>query len=155
MVMYVSHEAKIAGAATAGAVVGAVQTALLRQFADIPMAESFLKNTSGTPPVLMKQLKGFGSISALAGIGAGLVGLAVGLAILLKGAVSRSVTLGAALVGYGSTALFTGLLSGLYPTAAWNAAIIADPNNPVGAASVRRVSSSSGIARAAAATLEA
>jgi hypothetical protein len=155
MALYVSHEAKIAGAATAGAVIGAVQTALLRQFVDIPMAENFLQNTSATPPVLMKQLKGFGSISSLAGIGAGIVGLALGLAILLKGAISRSVTVGSALIGYGSTALFTGLLSGLYPTAAWNAAVSADPNQPIGTASVKRASSS-GIARQAPApTLEA
>ncbi len=148
-----NHDAKVAGLTAAGAVVGAVQTSLLRQFADIPMAQAFLKNTSGTPPLLMSQLKGFGSLSALVGIIGGIAGLAIGLAIVLKGAISRSVELGAVLVGYGSTALFTGLLSGLYPSTAWSAAVSVDPNNPVGAPSVRRVPS--GISRASGQTLEA
>ena len=64
--MYFNNDAKIAVSATAGATIGAVQTALLRQYADKSMADNFLKNTSGTPPLLMKQLKGFGSLSALA-----------------------------------------------------------------------------------------
>ena len=156
--VYFSNDVKVAGAATVGATIGAVQTILLRQYGDISMANGFLKNTSGTPPLLMKQLKGFGSPSALAGIVGGIVGLALGLGIMLKGMVSRSVTLGAALVGYGSTALFTGILSGVFPTTAWSAATSADPSNPVGAASVRRnvvVSNGAGIARAQAPTLEA
>ncbi|MCL5732875.1 MAG: hypothetical protein M1285_05705, partial [Candidatus Thermoplasmatota archaeon] len=149
--VYFSNDVKVAGAATVGATIGAVQTILLRQYGDISMANGFLKNTSGTPPLLMKQLKGFGSPSALAGIVGGIVGLALGLGIMLKGMVSRSVTLGAALVGYGSTALFTGILSGVFPTTAWSAATTADPNNPIGAASVRRnvvVTNGAGIARA-------
>ena len=156
--VYFSNDVKVAGAATVGATIGAVQTILLRQYGDISMANGFLKNTSGTPPLLMKQLKGFGSPSALAGIVGGIVGLALGLGIMLKGMVSRSVTVGAALVGYGSAALFTGILSGVFPTTAWSAATSADPNNPVGAASVRRnvvVSNGAGIARAQAPTLEA
>ena len=156
--VYFSNDVKVAGAATVGATIGAVQTILLRQYGDISMANGFLKNTSGTPPLLMKQLKGFGSPSALVGIFGGIVGLALGLGIMLKGMVSRSVTLGAALVGYGSAALFTGILSGVFPTTAWSAATSADPNNPVGAASVRRnvvVSNGAGIARAQAPTLEA
>ena len=156
--VYFSNDVKVAGAATVGATIGAVQTILLRQYGDISMANGFLKNTSGTPPLLMKQLKGFGSPSALAGIVGGIVGLALGLGIMLKGMVSRSVTVGAALVGYGSAALFTGILSGVFPTTAWSAATSADPNNPIGAASVRRnvvVSNGAGIARAQAPTLEA
>ncbi len=152
--MYFNDDAKIAGMTAAGAVIGAVQTTLLRQFADIPMAQAFLKNTTGTPPILMKQLKGFGSLSALIGIFGGISGLALGLAILLKGAITRSTSIGAVLVGYGSTALFTGLLSGLYPATAWSAAVSVDPNNPVGAASVRRIQPS-GISRAVGHTLEA
>jgi hypothetical protein len=157
--VYFSNDVKVAGAATVGATIGAVQTILLRQYGDISMANGFLKNTSGTPPLLMKQLKGFGSPSALAGIVGGIVGLALGLGIMLKGMVSRSVTLGAALVGYGSTALFTGILSGVFPTTAWSAATSADPNNPIGSPSVRRnvtvSNGSSGIVRAQVPALEA
>jgi len=161
---YITNDAKTALAASAGAVLGAVQTELLRQYVDISLANGFLKNTSGSPPLLMKQLKGFGSASALAGIAGGIVGLAIGLGIMLKGMILRSVTLGAALVGYGSTALFTGLLSGAFPTTAWSAATSADPRNPVGASSIRRNGSvliqngshgSSGIVRAQVPTLEA
>ena len=136
--VYINQDVKIAGAATAGAVVGSVQTALLREYADNAMAKAFLKNTSATPPLLMKQLQGFGSPSALAGIIGGGIALAVGLASVLKGMVTRSMSVGAALMGYGSTALFTGILSGAFPTTAWQAATAADPNNPVGAASVQR-----------------
>ena len=157
--VYFNNDAKTTLAASAGATIGAVQTILLRQYVDNSMANSFLKNTSGTPPLLMKQLKGFGSVSALVGIAGGIVGLALGLGILLKGMVSRSVTVGAALVGYGSTALFTGILSGVFPTTAWSSATLADPNNPVGAASVRRnvtiSNGSSGISRAQVPSLEA
>ena len=136
--VYMNQDVKIAGAATAGAVAGAVQTALLREFADNTMAKGFLKNTSATPPLLMKQLQGFGSPSALAGIIGGAVSLILGLASMLKSMVTRNMAIGAALVGYGSTALFTGVLSGAFPTTAWQAATSADPNNPVGAASVQR-----------------
>ena len=154
--MYFNNDVKTAGAATGGAVAGALQTILLRQYVDDALASGFLKNTSNSPPVLMKQLKGFGSVSALAGIGGGIVGLALGLASMLKGMMTRSVTVGAALVGYGSTALLTGILSGVFPTSPWSAAITADPNNPVGAPSVqRKLASSSGIQRASAPTLEA
>lgn len=157
--VYFSNDVKVAGAATVGATIGAVQTILLRQYGDISMANGFLKNTSGTPPLLMKQLKGFGSPSALVGIFGGIVGLALGLGIMLKGMVSRSITLGAALVGYGSTALFTGILSGVFPTTAWSAATSADPNNPIGSPSVRRnvtvSNGSSGIVRAQVPALEA
>lgn len=157
--VYLNNDAKTTLAASAGATIGAIQTVLLREYVDTSMANSFLKNTSGTPPLLMKQLKGFGSASALVGIAGGIIGLAVGLGILLKGMVSRSVTVGAALVGYGSTALFTGILSGVFPTTAWSSATLADPNNPVGAASVRRnvtiSNGSSGISRAQVPSLEA
>lgn len=156
MPFYMNQDAKLSVAASGGAVIGAVQTALLREFADNSMAQAFLKNTSGSPPLLMKQLKGFGSLSALAGIAGGIIGLVVGLGILMKGMMRGSATVGAVLVGYGSTALFTGILSGVYPTTAWQAATAADPNNPVGAPNVRRnVSVSNGIQRATAPVLEA
>lgn len=121
-----------------GALVGALQTFLLRELVDNSMAKKFLSNTSSTPPLLMKQLKGFGSPSALFGIAGGFVGLALGLASLLKGAVIKSVKVGGALFGYGLTALITGALSGVYPTPAWQAGIQVDPNNPIGVSNVKR-----------------
>lgn len=129
----------IAVGAAAGGLVGAVQTVLLRQFADIPMATAFLKNTSGSPPLLMKQLKGFGSVSALAGMIGGAVGLIIGLAGMLKGKIIRSRGGAAALTAYGLTALTSGLLSGAFPATAWSAGIAADPNNPVAAPSIVRI----------------
>lgn len=128
----------IAVGATAGGLVGAVQTILLRQFADIPLATAFLKNTAGTPPVLMKQLKGFGSPSALAGIIGGAVGLVIGLAGMLKGKIVRNRGAAAALTSYGVVALTSGLMSGAFPATAWSAGIAADPNNPVAAPSIVR-----------------
>lgn len=124
--------------ATGGALVGALQTFLLREYADNVMAQSFLRNTSGTPPLLMKQLKGFGSPSALFGIIGGVVGLAIGLASLLKGAIIKHAGVGAALTGYGVTALITGGLSGALPTSPWQAATKADPNNPIGVSKAKR-----------------
>jgi hypothetical protein len=147
--MIYNPDMEIVGATTAGASVGALQTFLLRQFVDNKMAESFFKNTSSTPPLLMKQLKGFGSASALAGIIGGVVGLTVGLAALLKGKLIRSRVVAGALVGYGTTALITGALSGAMPTPAWTNAVAADPNNPVTKGSARRqqvVITSNGVA---------
>ena len=136
--MYMNTETKIAGAAAAGGAIGAAQTALLREFLDNDLAKTFLKNTSSSPPLLMKQLSGFGSPSALVGLVGGAVGLAIGLASLIKGRITRSLTVSAVLVGYGTTALLTGVLSGFFPTTAWAAATSADPNNPIGAANIHR-----------------
>lgn len=141
-------EMGIAVGAASGGLIGAVQTVLLRQFADIPLATAFLKNTSGTPPVLMKQLKGFGSISALVGIIGGAVSLIVGLAGMLKGKILRNRTAAATLTGYGLTALTTGLLSGAFPATAWSAAIAVDPNNPVASPSITRTSANVQMIRA-------
>jgi hypothetical protein len=155
--MYFNNDLKVAGAATGGAVVGALQTILLRQYVDDAMATNFLKNTSGSPPFLMKQLKGFGSPSALFGMLFGAVGLFSGLAVMLKGMITRSTTVGAGLLGYGSTALITGALSGVFPTSPWQAAVSTDPNNPIGAPSISRKTaiSQSGIQRAVLPPLEA
>jgi|YelNatPaOPRAMG01_1025707.scaffolds.fasta_scaffold05413_14 hypothetical protein len=149
-------EVSVASSAAAGGLVGAVQTILLRQYADIPMATSFLKNTSGTPPLLMKQMKGFGSASALAGIIGGAVGLVVGLAGMLKGKLLRSKIGASFAVSYGITALSTGLLSGAFPATAWSAATAADPSNPVALPAITRsVSSNIQPARASGVTLGA
>lgn len=136
-------DVKATSGAVVGGVVGALQTMLLREYADSSMATSFLKNTSGTPPLLMKQLKGFGSPSALFGIIGGVIGLAVGLFGLLKKKFVRDVGVAAALTGYGATALTTGIISGALPTVQWSAATAADPNNPIGASAITRANQSS------------
>lgn len=138
----------IAVGASVGGLVGAVQTVLLRQFADIPMATAFLKNTAGSPPLLMKQLKGFGSPSALVGIIGGAVGLVIGLAGMLKGKIIRNRGGAAALTSYGVSALTTGLLSGAFPATAWTAGIAADPNNPVAVPSIIRTQNNVQMVRA-------
>lgn len=136
---------KVAGGAILGGVIGAVQTSLLREYADDSMATAFLKNTSGTPPLLMKQLKGFGSPSALAGIIGGFVGLALGLFALIKGRIIRNAGVASGLAAYGATALTTGIISGALPTTPWSAATAADPNNPIGTPAVQRSISSSAL----------
>jgi len=140
-----SANTKAAGGAIIGGVIGAVQTMLLREYADNSMATSFLKNTSGTPPLLMKQLKGFGSPSALGGIIGGIVGLALGLFGLIKGKIIRDVGVASGLAAYGATALTTGLISGALPTTQWSAATAADPNNPIGQPAVQRAINSSAL----------
>ena len=110
-----------------GALAGGVQTPLLRQYADNPMAVKYLANPSGTPPVLMEQLKGFGSLSALAGIGLGIGGLAGG---YLAGKHVRQEGVSEALYAYGATSLGGGIASGAFPTTQWAAATAADPPAP-------------------------
>ena len=139
----------------AGATAGALQTFLLREFVDNSLAKNFLSNTSSTPPFLMKELKGFGSPSALVGIIGGAVGLIVGLAATLKGKFIRDAGLAAGILGYGVTALLTGALSGAFPTPAWSAGVAADPNNPIGVPSIQRSSSNGIVRKAIAPTLEA
>ena len=112
-----------------GALAGGVQTPLLREYADNPMAVKFLANPSGTPPVLMKQLKGFGSLSALVGIGAGVGGLAAGY-ITDKHGKGRYMGVSEALYAYGAASLGGGIVSGALPTSQWTAAIAADPARP-------------------------
>lgn len=132
---------KVAWGGIVGGLVGSIQTALLREYADNSMATGFLKNTSGTPPFLMKQLKGFGSPSAFIGIVAGAVALVVGLAGMLKRKIIHHDGLAAGLTGYGVTALTTGLISGALPTPQWQAATAADPNNPINIPAVQRTAS--------------
>ena len=149
----------VAGGAIGGATVGALQTILLREFVDNSMAKAFLTNTTGNTPFLMKQLKGFGSPSAIFGIAGGVVGLVLGLMSLLKGKIIRHAGAGAVLTGYGVTALLTGGLSGALPTPAWQAATAADPNNPIGVSKARRgnvtVNGSNGVVRPTPQTLSA
>ena len=133
-----SRYSSVALGGSVGGLIGGLQTALLREYADSPLATNFLKNTSGTPPVLMAQLKGFGSVSALAGIIGGTIGLIIGALGVFKRKVIRNMTFASAMFGYGLSALFTGVLSGALPTVQWGAATAADPNNPIGAPAVQR-----------------
>ena len=128
-----------AGATIAGGLLGAVQTILLRQFVDIPMAKSFLKDTSNAPPLLMKQLKGFGSASALVGIIAGAVASVIGIMGIVKGKFLKDKSVAGAVAGYGVLALSTGLLSGAFPANEWRAAMVVDPSNPIGQPAIQRV----------------
>ena len=107
-----------------GAAIGTAQTPLLRNYVDDKLATAFVANPSATPPLLMKQLKGFGSASALVGIGAGAAALAGSLYTMKKGA-SPGISEG--LLAYGATALTGGVISGALPTTAWSAGIAADP----------------------------
>lgn len=95
----------VAGAIGAGA--GAVQTPLLRQFVD-----------KKYPLTNIPSLKGFGTLSALAGMIGGGVGMAVGAVGMSRGKDGRQrladVYVEPAL-DYGITALLGGILSGLYP----------------------------------------
>lgn len=146
-------ESEVATGAILGGLIGGVQTFVLREFVDIPMAKTFLKNTSGTPPLLMAQLAGFGSVSALSGIVAGGAALVIGLVGMLKGKVIKKTSVSAGLASYGAVALSTGVLSGAFPTAAWSSAVSVDPSNPISREVVSRnkpvvsvgVSSTSGL----------
>jgi hypothetical protein len=129
----------IAAGGIAGGVVGALQTMLLREFVDDPMATAFQSGNEANPPFLMKELKGFGSPSAIIGIAGGAVGLALGLLGMLKGKLLKAGGISAAFAGYGAVALFTGILSGLYPTSIWSTTVASDPNNPVGVSKARRL----------------
>ena len=119
-------------ATATGAAVGSIQTPLLRQYADTPMANSFLKGTTGAP-LLMKPLGGFGSPSALGGIAAGAVTLGVGIYGALRGKLVRNDSVNAGLISYGSTSLFGGVMSGAFPTAAWANGVAKDPAIPLSA----------------------
>jgi hypothetical protein len=115
-------------ASVIGGVAGAVQTFALRELVDVAQAKTFLASGSGaTPPFLMKSLGSFGSPSALIGIGAGLVSTVIGYYFLKR----SNKVVGSFLLSYGITALATGILSGILPTAAWASAVAVDPSNPV------------------------
>lgn len=128
-----------------GAGIGSAQTPLIRQFVDNKMATTYLANPSGTPPWLMKPLKGFGSPSATLGLGLGGAAVAYSAYGMKKGARPEYVY-GA--LSYGVPAIVGGALSGAFPTTQWSAAVLADPNAPgagsasTGAVTVRRVSQS-------------
>ena len=77
--------------------------------------------------MLMKQLKGFGSLSALVGIGAGVGGLAAGYFVGRRG---RYMGVSEALYAYGAASLGGGIVSGALPTSQWAAAVAADPARP-------------------------
>lgn len=132
------RELAVGGAAVVGGLVGALQTIVLREFVDTPMAKSFMTNTSNAPPLLMKEMGGFGSASALAGIVAGGAALVVGLVAALKGKLVKNGAVALGLVSYGAVAATTGILSGALPTNAWQAAIAVDPSNPVKGNVIRR-----------------
>ncbi|MCY0875892.1 MAG: hypothetical protein OWT28_06445 [Firmicutes bacterium] len=134
-----NSDAGFAGATIGGSLLGAVQTILLRQYADIPMAKKFMSNTSSSAPFLMKQLKGFGSPSAVIGISAGAIASIIGIFALVKGKMLKNKSAAGAVAGYGILALSTGLLSGAFPTTEWGAALAVDPNNPIGVPAVERV----------------
>jgi len=125
---------KIIGSMFVGAAVGGSQTLLLRQYVDTPMATNYLStnpSSGSTGPFLMKQLKGFGSPSAIAGIVAGGVATGIGVYGAMKGrGMLGNDTLNAGLISYGSSALFGGILSGAFPTQAWANAVAVDPSVP-------------------------
>ncbi|MEM3861754.1 MAG: hypothetical protein QW203_04660 [Thermoplasmatales archaeon] len=122
----------IIGSIFLGSAIGAIQTPLLREYADTPMAKNYLANPSSTsPPFLKTQLKGFGSPSAVIGIATGVVAGGIGIYGAMRGRIIRSDAINAGLIGYGSAALFGGILSGAFPTQAWANAVAADPANPV------------------------
>lgn len=131
-----TEEAAIFG--TVGGLAGGLQTALLREYADIPMANDFLNGKTKTPPFLKKQLKGFGSPSSVLGWGIGTPVAIVGAVGLFKGRGIKHPGAASGLFGYGVTAAGTGIISGALPTASWKNAIKADPANPVGYVNVSR-----------------
>lgn len=132
----------------AGASVGSVQTPLIRQFVDDPMATTYAGNPSGPKPWLIGQLKNFGSPSATLGMGIG--GGALAYAVYGMYKAHRPEYVYGALT-YGIPAFVGGLLSGLFPTTAWATAVKADPPLPGTAAAdagsivVRRRSAAGGL----------
>jgi hypothetical protein len=88
------------------AVVGSAQTYVLKEFVD---------KKSLTP--IVPQLGKYGTASCVAGVGAGGIALAVGLAGLLFNKGIKDERINRALIAYGAPALVTGALSGfLTPT---------------------------------------
>lgn len=134
-----SHEAGMTAAVgTTGGVIGGVQTMLLREYMDIPMATNYMSSKNAKPPFLKAQLKGFGSPSSVLGWGIGTPAAIIGGIGLFKGRGLSHPYVAAGLFEYGVSAAGTGILSGALPTAAWKNAVAADPANPVGYVSVSR-----------------
>lgn len=129
-----AHPDLTEGAAGAvGAALGVSQTMLLREFVDNDLANTFITGASSgaTPPLLMKQFKGFGSASALAGIIGGGVATIVGGYSAYSGRWIRGRATRTGILGYGGGALASGIISGALPTPAWKNGIAVDPSNPV------------------------
>lgn len=124
--------------AVLGSAIGGAQTMLLREYVDTPMANDFLNGKTTTKPLLVKQLQGFGTPSAVAGMVGGLIGLGLGLYAQKSGKILRTVDEQIAALTYGAGALTTGILSGIYPTQAMQNVIAKDPSNPVYALSSTR-----------------
>lgn len=125
---------KILGSSAGGMVLGVSQTALLREFVDKPMAKSYLATnpTSTSPaPFLMKQLKNFGSPSAVIGIASGAIATGIGTYGSLKGRPMDNNSANIGLTSYGISALTTGVYSGIFPTVEWSAGVATDPSNPI------------------------
>jgi|GEM_PF-1989039 len=120
-----------------GAALGPAQTIFLREYVDTPMANDFLNGKTTSYPFI-KPLQGFGTPSALAGIVGGVIGLGLGYMGAKKGKVIKTFNGQLALITYGASALTSGLLSGIYPTAAAASAIAKDPSNPIFSASSTR-----------------
>lgn len=125
---------KIIGITAGSVIVGASQTALLREYVDKPMAKSFLSSNpaSGTPgPFLMKTLGNFGSPSAFIGLVSGGAAAAIGTYGAIRDKPIRDNAVNLGLVSYGVTAASTGFYSGMFPTTEWSSAVATDPSNPV------------------------
>lgn len=117
--------------ATLGSAMGPIQTFMLREYVDTPQANNFLNGKTTTKPLLVKQLKGFGTASALGGIIGGVVGLGLGLYAAKSGKILRTFNEQIAALTYGASALTSGIMSGIYPTAAMQNLIAQDPSNPI------------------------
>ncbi|MGC8580587.1 MAG: hypothetical protein ACP5MB_11115 [bacterium] len=117
--------------ATLGSAVGPIQTFLLREFVDTPMANNFLSGQSTMSPVLIKPLKGFSTPSALAGIASGIIGLGLGLYAAKTGKIFRTFNEQLGVLTYGASSLASGVMSGIYPTTSVQNAIAKDPDNPI------------------------
>ena len=117
--------------ATLGSAIGPIQTFLLREYVDTPMANNFLSGQSNVSPVLIKPLKGFSTPSALAGIASGLVGLGLALYSAKTGKVFRTFNEQLGVLTYGASSLASGIMSGIFPTVPVQNAIAKDPSNPI------------------------
>ena len=117
--------------ATLGSAIGPIQTFMLREYVDTPQANDFLSGKTTTKPLLVKQLKGFGTASALGGIIGGIVGLGLGLYSAKSGKILRTFNEQVAALTYGASALVSGIMSGIYPTTAMQNLIARDPDNPI------------------------
>jgi hypothetical protein len=117
--------------ATLGSAIGPIQTFLLREYVDTPMANNFLSGQSSISPVLIKPLKGFSTPSALFGIASGLIGLGIGLYSAKTGKIFRTFNEQLGVLTYGASSLVSGIMSGMYPTTSVQNAIAKDPDNPI------------------------